>query len=192
MPIIPDAETPETDIKGNYIGWSNCQARYPTQRPPVPYGKQSNVKNALFFEDGFKEVVGYLTEGRYLVLEKSGSALTNNARRGSLSATSARALHDSKSQRWVIHYTADEESEIFTVSSALDGRWLGPSGTLVDRSANAAPVRISFLGNGHGYTLQYVSTGQYIDIGPQGNFKMQSAQQKLSQGFNVFSVSYHD
>lgn len=192
MPTIPDAETPESDSKGNYIGWSNCQALYPTQRPPVPYGEQSNVNNALFFEDGFKEVVGYLTEGRYLVLEKSGSALTNNARQGSLTATSVTALHDSKSQRWVIHYTEDKESEVFTVSSALDGRWLGPSGTLVDQGANAAPVRISFLGNGHGYTLQYVSTRQYIDIGPQGDLKMESAQQELSHGFNVFSVSYHD
>lgn len=192
MPFIPAAETPETDSQGNYVGWSNCQALYPTQRPPVPYGDQSNVDNTLYFEEGFKEVVGSLTEGRYLVLEKSGSALTNNARKDLLTATSATALHDSKSQRWVIHYTSNEESGIFTMSSALDGHWLGPAGTLVAQPANAAQVRISFLGNGHGYTLQYVSTGEYIDIGAKGDLKMDSAQQAPSQGFTIFSVSYHN
>lgn len=194
LPDIPEAETPETDGSGNYVGSARCQARHPTQRPPVPYGEQDNVENTLFFEDGFKEVVGYLTEGRYLVWEKGGSALTSHARRDSLTVTPATESHTDKSQRWIIHYTEDEESDVFTISSALDGRWLGPRGILVDsdQGSDAEPVRISFLGNGNGYTLQYVGDGQYIDVDHRGNLVMKGAQRSPSEGFTVFSVSYHD
>lgn len=190
LPVIPEAQAPETDSKGNYVGSANCQARYPSQRPPVPYGKQDNADNTLFFEDGYKQVVGYLTEGRYLVLEKSGEALTNQAGSDSLTVSSATESHNAKSQRWVIHYTEDEESEIFTISSALDGRWLGPHGTMVDIK-HAEPVRVAFLGNGNGHTLQYVSNGEYIDVDSQGNLQI-NAQHCPSTGYIVFSVSYHD
>lgn len=183
-----------TDSNGNYIGSAHCQAQYPTQRPPVPYGDQSNVNNTLFFEDGFKQVVGYLTEGRYLVLGKAGSALTSQGRRDHLAVTPATELHDSKAQRWVIHYTADEESDIFTISSALDGRWLGPRNMLVDNSqtSDAEQIRITFLGNGKGYTLQYVSDGRYIDVDHHGNLMMKGPQNPPTEGFQIFSVSYHN
>lgn len=55
----------------------------------------------------------------------------------------------------------------------------------------AAPIRINFLGNGNGYTMQYVSSGKYIDIDSQGNL-VTSESQAPSQGFSVYSVSYHD
>lgn len=180
------------DSSGNYIGSAHCQAMYPTQRPPVPYSNQTNVNNTLFFEDGFKQVVGYLTEGRYLVLEKAGSALTNKASRSYLTVTPATELHDAKSQRWVIHYTADEESEIFTISSALDGLWLGPRNMLADSSSYAEGIRITFLGNGNGYTLQYVNGGEYIDVDHRGNLMMRDASNPPSEGFQIYSVSYHN
>lgn len=183
-----------TGSNGDYIGSAHCQAQHPNQRPPVPYGNQDNVNNTLFFEDGFKQVVGYLTEGRYLVLEKAGSALTNEARRDYLAVTPATELHDAMAQRWVIHYTADEESEIFTLSSALDGRWLGPRNMLVDssQSSDAEPVRITFLGNGNGYTLQYVNGGEYIDVDHRGHLMMRDAPRPPLEGFQIFSVSYHN
>ncbi|KAJ5901667.1 hypothetical protein N7495_002195 [Penicillium taxi] len=191
IPEIPDAETPETTSDGVYIGSSVCQSTYNPQRPTVPYGNQNDTENTLYFEDGFKEVVGYLTEGRYLVFEKSGSAITNKGQDNKLTTTSATDNHEDKSQRWIIHYSKDEENELFKVSSALDGRWLGPNGSLADasNSDNAEFVRIKFLGNGHGYSLQYAN-GKYIEVYGQGNLKL--TEKEASRGFKVYSVSYHD
>ncbi|CAK44018.1 uncharacterized protein An01g11130 [Aspergillus niger] len=154
LPKLPEAEEPEMS-SGSYVGTSNCEATFPEPRPPVPYGKQ-NVTESLFFEDGYKEVVGYLTEGRYLVFEKSGYALTNTGNTTRLSSSAARSDHSDKKQRWVIHYSSGEESQIFKISSALDGKWLGPHGSLLPagRRGDAAEVKITFLGNGHGYGLQ--------------------------------------
>ena len=166
---------------------------YNPQRPPIPYGQQDNITDSLWFEDGFKECVGYLTEGRYLVFEKGGVALTNKPNRHSLSVSPAMENHEAKSHRWVIHYSDDEESSVFTLSSALDGRWLGPRGILVDshQLSDAEQIRIVFLGNGRGYTLQYANSGQYIDIDHDGSLKLVHYQNGPRYGYRVFSVTYH-
>lgn len=161
---------------GKYIGTSNCEAKYPTQRPTVPYGNQSNKTNALWFEEGYKEVIGYLTEGRYLTFESSGVALANSGNASKLSTTRAVADHSDKHQRWVIHYTADEESQIFQISSALDGKFIGAKGSLVTGRSKAANVKITFLGNGKGYSLQYEDG---------------TAVGSLKSGCKIWSVSYH-
>lgn len=57
LPHIPEAATPHINNQGNYVGTGECLSRHRDPRPPVPYGKQENVNNTLFFEDGFKEVV---------------------------------------------------------------------------------------------------------------------------------------
>ncbi|CEO59130.1 Putative Phospholipase C [Penicillium brasilianum] len=195
LPYIPEAETPITNSNGDYVGSSQCQSKFGNPRPPVPYGQQvANSTNALWFEDGFKEVVGYLTEGRYLVAEKGGSALTNSGKRNYVTVTPATEKHESKHQRWVIHYTSDPESEIFTISSALDGRWLGARGVLLDshQASDAEPVRITFLGNGLGYAVQYVNGNQYIDVDRVGRLKIATGKRVPDWGFKLFSVTYHD
>ncbi|KAJ5578571.1 phosphoesterase family-domain-containing protein [Penicillium hispanicum] len=193
LPDIPEAETPSTNRYGNYDGASKCLNNHSPQRPPVPYGQQEDATNALWFEDGFKECVGYLTEGRYLVLEKGGVALTNKVYRNQLTVTPATENHEAKAQRWVIHYTEDEESGIFTLSSALDGRWLGPRGMLLnsDQPDDAEQVRIIFLGNGLGYTLQYANSGQYIDIDHNGALRLIHIDNGPDVGYQVYSVTYH-
>lgn len=191
IPAIPEAETPVTNSAGDYVGSAQCQAKYPTQRPAVPYGQQDSSTNILFFEDGFKEVVGYLTEGRYLTFEKNSNALTAPSS-DSVSATHATDDHDTKSQRWVIHYTEDEESEIFTISSALDGRWIGAKGSLGDSASDAAQIRTTFLGNGKGYLLQFVDDSTYLDISSSGSFRVRGKGNTPTQGFQIFSVSYHN
>lgn len=147
----------------------------------------------MFFEDGFKETIGYLTEGRYLVLVKDNRALaTSDSNR--LKTTQATDNHEGKAQRWVIHYTEDEESGIFTVSNALDGRWIGANGTLVDasKSGKAAQLHITFLGNGNGYNIRYVQDDQYLSTDDGGNFKLVKKSQAQTKGFKVYSVTYHD
>ncbi|KAJ5131342.1 Phosphoesterase [Penicillium bovifimosum] len=196
LPYIPDTGTPDTNGNGGYTGSSNCQSRHAQTRPDVPYGEQGNETdpNALWFEEGFKEVVGYLTEGRYLVFEKYGLAITNPANGNRLIFTPASPGHDQKSQRWVIHYNDDEESHVFTISSALDGRWIGSGGTLIPKSqsANAAHVKLSFLGNGRGHIMQFVEQGQYIDVDRQGHLNVPDSGAVPGSGYKVFSVSYRD
>ncbi|KAI2706015.1 hypothetical protein CBS147332_7259 [Penicillium roqueforti] len=196
LPSLPDAGTVDTNAKGEYTGTSNCQARYKQTRPDVPYGEQSNATdvNTLWFEEGFKEVVGYLTEGRYLTFEKNGAALTNPARGNSLVSSPASPQHNNKAQRWVIHYNNDEESQTFTVSSALDGRWVGPDGVLLPKShsAKAAQVHFTFLGGGLGYTMQFVEKGQYIDIDKHGHLDTESRKTRPASGYQVFSVSFRN
>ncbi|RAL05427.1 nonhemolytic phospholipases C family protein [Aspergillus ibericus CBS 121593] len=189
IPKLPEAEEPEMS-SGSYVGTANCEATYTEPRPPVPYGKQ-NVTDSLFFEEGYKECVGYLTEGRYLVFEKSGYALTNTGNTTRLSGTAAHKDHSDKKQRWVVHYSSGEESQIFKLSSALDGKWLGPRGTLLpaDRRNNAAEVKITFRGNGHGYDLQYVNSTT-IALDDQGEVRM-NATKGSEDGYKVWSVTYH-
>ncbi|KAJ5991937.1 phosphoesterase family-domain-containing protein [Penicillium sp. IBT 35674x] len=197
LPHIPEAATPHINNQGNYAGTGECLNRHRDPRPPVPYGKQGNVNNTLFFEDGFKEVVGYLTEGRYLVFEKGGQALTIPKPRDyikSLKASRAKRDHSEVTQRWVIHYNNGEESGIFTMSSAFDGRWIGHRGELLgtDYRDAAAPLRISFLGNGNGYTIQFVRGGEYLTIDRDGNLKMMNPSPAPKEGFKIFSVTYHN
>ncbi|KAJ5259435.1 phosphoesterase family-domain-containing protein [Penicillium angulare] len=195
LPDIPTAETPATNSKGGYVGTSQCESTYSSPRPPVPYADQDNSTNIMFFEDGFKETVGYLTEGRYLVFEKSGNALANpqDSEYSSLQTTQATDGHERKDQRWVIHYNNDEESGIFTVSSALDGRWIGANGDFVDmdNSDQAAQLHISFLGNGNGYNIQFVSDGKYLSTEDDGTLKLASKNDAPTKGFKVYSVTYH-
>lgn len=188
IPHIPDIAAPLTNKKGEYIETAQCQSLYPVQRPPVPYGEQT-LDDALFFEDGFKEVIGSLTEGRYLVLEKSDVALTNTGKDARLSVSAATDDHQPKSQRWVVHYTGDPESDIFTISSALDGRWLGSDAKLVNQSSQAAQVKIEFVAS-QGYTLQYVD-GPYLDVTSDGSLTL-AGSQKPASGYKLFSVTYHN
>ncbi|CAI7566686.1 unnamed protein product [Penicillium bialowiezense] len=196
LPSIPAADTPDTNSKGEYVGTSNCQSRHAQTRPPVPYGEQDNTTdtNSLWFEEGYKQVIGYLTEGRYLVFEKDGQAITNTGKGTTLATSRATSQHNAKSQRWVIHYNRDEESQVFTISSALDGRWIGSNGSLLpkEQGSNAAQVRLSFLGPSLGYTLQFVERQQYIDIDGQGVLSVRDSQSGSTSGYKIFSVSYRD
>lgn len=121
VPVIPSVDDPVTDSSGSYTGTATCESTYQVQRPAIPYGNQIEAF-ALYFEDGYKEVVGYLTEGRYLTLEKDGYALTNDGSSSTVSLTGSTLGHSSIYQRWVITYNDEEESQISYLPSAYDGR----------------------------------------------------------------------
>ncbi|KAJ5488277.1 Phosphoesterase [Penicillium expansum] len=180
LPNLPDAGTVDTNEKGEYTGTSNCQSRHKQTRPDVPYGEQSNTTdvNTLWFEEGFKEVVGYLTEGRYLVFEKNGAAITNPATGNRLVSSCTSPEHNNKSQRWVIHYNNDEESHTFTISSALDGRWIGLD------EFKCSPGAFHLLG--------LWRKGRYIDIDKHGDLNAEGDHAKPTSGYKVFSVSFRD
>jgi phospholipase C len=127
-----------------------------------------------------------------------GFALTNphadGNGEGMVSISRATSDHSNKSQRWVIHYYQDEESGVFTVSSALDGRWIGPFGRLLPASQanNAAPLQFNFLGNGDGYTVKFANNAQGKIIGISDSGSLSTGSQQWFHGFSIWSVTYHD
>lgn len=163
IPVIPTADAPHTDAQGVYDGSSYCESLYAVQRPPVPYGNQT-AKEALETERGFKSVRGNITEGRYLVFEKDGQAITNLD--GSIGLSSASSTHDANEQRWVVHYvgTPGNANVEFKVSSALDGTYVGTDGKMVSGLELAASVSIAYIGNGQGYRLGFPGLDQISGV----------------------------
>ncbi|KAJ5948164.1 phosphoesterase family-domain-containing protein, partial [Penicillium verhagenii] len=197
IPDIPDAETPRRNDRGGYVGTGECLHRHSNPRPPVPYGNQDDANNTMFFEDGFKEVVGYLTEGRCLVFEKEGKVLTIPSSEDAdqyIRMDYDANGHKEKAHRWVIHYHNGEESGLFTISSAVDGQWICGDGHTAgsDNPGTAERIRITFLGNGDGYDLQYARTGQHITTGYDGNLMLADSKSVPERGFKIYSVTYHN
>ncbi|RMD42635.1 hypothetical protein DV735_g2485, partial [Chaetothyriales sp. CBS 134920] len=183
VPPIPEAPFPHQNSKGVWDGSAYCESLYAVQRPPVPYGNQTE-ETSLVAEKGFKSVRGYLTEGRFLTFEAAGFALANdggNCR--TVSTSPATASHSDLAQRWVIHETATD-SRKYTISSVVDGRYIGEHGTLVSKD-RATVFSISYLGGGRGYTL-LAANGKYITIDPRG--RVLSTRQP-GCGLDIFSVN---
>ena len=196
IPSIPDAPAPSEDSDGNWDSAVLCQGTYgtPPPHPPAPYGPENeNLNPATLVEDGFKTVRGYLTEGRYLVFEMNGYALTNAGSNATdITGTLATAEHSSINQRWVVHATGGtaldggEGSGTFFISSAVDGRYIADH-TSLDKAPNGAETyMITDLGNGGGYTL-VKENGKYLSIETDGTIGIYGTP----SGFSVFSVTYH-
>lgn len=184
LPTIPEISAPSVDSDtGIWNGYAICEALYPTPRPPVPYGNQTEA-SSLVSEQGFKRVRGDLTEGRYLVFEMNGFALTNTG--NAISATRTTSRHDIKSQRWVVHQLVLGTPQ-FTISSALNGRYIGCDGKLVVESRTAAVVTITDLGNGKGLAISD-SSNMYLFIDKFGNI----GWDEKTVGFATFSVTYNN
>jgi phospholipase C len=181
LPSLPRADTPLMDSSGNYIGWSKCESSYRTQRPTVPYGKQT-PDDALYSENGFKAVRGSLTEGRYLVFEMNGYALANV--NGSIAASPVARQHDPPTHRWVAHQL-QQAGSTFQLSSAVDGNFIASDTSLTLKQKSAANLNIVDLGNGAGYTVQGPSGYFQIDSGGKLSWKSQA-----QNGFSLFSVTY--
>jgi phospholipase C len=180
LPNIPAADTPLTNSAGTYTGWSKCETTYSNTRPPVPYGKQ-DPKTALATEQGFKSVRGDLTEGRYLVLEMNGKALTTSG--SNVTATAATAKHDNSAQRWVAHQLASGGKD-FVFSSASNATFIGSGMVLVEDQSDATVFTIGDLGNGAGYAFS--TPNGYLSISTGGTVGLQSGV----VGFSAFSVTY--
>ena len=174
-------------LSGNYIGAATCLATYSQQQPPVPYGPDNaNAIVSNLTEEGFKQVRGALTEGRYLTFEHNGWALANN--KGSLSTSKATAQHDDIKQRWVLHQQGVADSNVFKISSAVDGTYVAASLALTKNAANAQTFTLTFLGNGKGYSVG-LGAGNAIGMVQQGQAKLVASSQ--ASGFQIFSVTYH-
>ena len=150
---------------------------------PIPYGNQTE-EEALFFEDGFKGVRGYLTEGRYLVLEANGHALTNPEVNKQFTTTRATSTHDSLEQRWYLH-ALTEEGTTFYIRSAVDGMYISQHSSLSESESGAETYNITYLG-GLEYALQK-ENGKYLNIDSDGSLSFDSEP----IGYKLYSVTYH-
>lgn len=145
IPSMPNASYPSTDSKGNWNGYSVCEQKYKTTRPPPPDGLQKE-SDALKTEQGFKKMRGNPTEGRYLTFEMNGFALANSG--DHLKAIKASTSYNDKAQRFVLHQSGAQ----FSISSAVDNSTI--SGTdLKKAGGSAATYTITDMGNGSGYTI---------------------------------------
>jgi phospholipase C len=194
IPSLPEIPTPHTDANGNWDAASICVAEYGHFGPPIPYGPENEALDpSTLSEDGFKNVRGYLTEGRYLVFEMNGYALTNPSPSATdFIATAATATHSDKHQRWVVHATGGTATTggagagTFTLSSALDGRYVKSHTSLGTGVSGAETYTIADLGNGQGYTL-VKENGKYLSIDNTGVIDIVGT---APVGFQVFSVTY--
>jgi len=184
LPQIPDITNPSVNPStGVWNGYAVCEALYPVQRPPVPYGNQTEA-TSLVSEQGFKTVRGDLTEGRSLVFEMNGFALTNAG--NTLSTSRATSQHDNKFQRWVAHQLTAGTPQ-FTISSALDGTYIASDGKLVAGNGAAVVLTVTDLGDGKGLAISSNSNG-YLSIDNSGKIKWT----KNAVGFSTYSVTYNN
>lgn len=161
IPSIPDAPAPHKNLLGEYDGAAHCEALYLVQRPPVPYASQVEDVSSLS-EEGFKEVRGALTEGRFLVFEMNDVALANSGS-GNITVSPATAGHESVEQRWVVH-VEETGSNKFKITSAVDGQYLKSQGVLSPKIGGFYTVTFEA---GKGYALQN-KCGKYLVAGTDG------------------------
>jgi phospholipase C len=160
-----------------------CNAEYGSDVvPPIPYGTQT-LEEALFYEDGFKGVRGALTEGRHLVFEALGYALTSGEAK--LTGTKATAAHETPSQRLVIHINELGGNQ-FKISDDSGDKWLGESADWYDSEDDGCWCYINYVGNG-AYNIQQVDGGKYVNLKGAGHISI--AHDPVN--YSLYSVSYH-
>lgn len=184
---------PIQDNDGNIIGlyagfcaieWPEACSAAPYV-PNIPYGNQTE-ENSLVYENGYKLMRGYLTEGRWLVFESNGYALSNPSdSRKQFEPTTATADHDSLAQRWVAH-ALTEEGTLFQISSAVDGKYLSQHNSLSESINGAEIYNITYIGNSQ-YVLQK-ENGDYTNIHPEGTLQFISKPTP----YKIWSVTYND
>jgi phospholipase C len=182
VPDLPQTPAPHKNVLGVYDGSAYCASRYGSGRPPVPYtGVGANNDTSGLAEKGFKPVRGLLTEGRNLVLESSGFAIS--AAGHAVSLRHSTKNHDDIHQGWILHAVAVGGNK-FTVSSAANGLFICNNLKLCKDSKSASVLSVEFKPS-HGHSLKCAS-GRYLAIGK--NKKL--SWEKLQAFWNVFSVTY--
>jgi len=102
-----------------------------------------------------------------------------------LGASKASPRHDAKAQRWVIH-EKEAGGDSFTVSSAIDGKFIGAGLKLVSGGDGAQTLEFTDMGNGKGYSIK--TNGKYFGLGMDGKVGIGGSR----IGFSIFSVTYNN
>jgi phospholipase C len=153
-------------------------------------------------EQGFKQVRGQLTEGRYLTFEMLGFALTNL--NGTFVGISrATKKHESPKQRWIIHTVGGPGAgSQFYIQSSVDKKYIAALplvGRLTANIAKAQAFTITYKPHGAGYFLSIAEKPEtFVNLLPNGRHRSTEVSVSASidwegglGGFAVYSVSYH-
>lgn len=179
VPDLPPAPKPDNNGKGHCATASH-------ERPPVPYTGDGAVDDmASVVEKGFKPIRGQLTEGRYLVIESNGKAVTaQRCSKGSLiRATAATEKHERPAHRFVVHQV-DMYKNGFQVT-CIDGRYICKSGKLCDSKSDALVFDVNFTPS-KGYSFRDQASGKYMAL----NGDKISFDSDKPTDWKVFSVNY--
>ncbi|EGR50269.1 phospholipase C [Trichoderma reesei QM6a] len=189
IPQLPEPQTPHTDSNGVYDGSSYCQSLYSEVQPPVPYTGTGVIADLTTqVERGFKPLRGMLTEGRHLVLEANGFALTQKTSfLGTIVLSRATERHDAPSQRWIAHAVTVGGDE-FTLSDDSGRNYICDNGQLCSDAGKAVVFTVGYK-SGKGYSFGVKGTGRYLGVGGRGASSYASLNGGLGY-WKVYSVSY--
>lgn len=165
--------------------------------PEVPYNRQTEY-NALYFEQGYKQLRGNLTEGRYLVIEKyeddrssrsdvtpGGSSTLRDGLMGFSTAPACKS-YNCIDERFTVHYTEDFFVPKFNLKSFLSKRFMNNSAGATNSSETAAKLTILF-NTDDGYTIQN-EDGKYLNFNFPALEEPQFSENRTT--FNIYAVSY--
>ncbi|KAJ5612182.1 non-hemolytic phospholipase C precursor [Penicillium lagena] len=200
-PNNPSDYTGEIALLGSLTGpWAQpamCLSEYSDPQAPVPWGPENSHQDlSLLVEEGFKQVRGQLSEGRFLVFESLKLALTNVDGKF-VGVSPATAAHENIRQRWILHSVNDPLSmDTFYIQSALDMTYITSLGSLTSDMKDAQAYTISYTPNGATYSLSRSETGKsekgksFLSFGHGHGLSI--AWEGAEAGkFKIFSVSYH-
>ncbi|KZO90883.1 phosphoesterase-domain-containing protein [Calocera viscosa TUFC12733] len=159
---LPEGEQRFVDpLTGLLAGAEYCQAKWEGNvNAIIPYGLQT-PEEALAVEAGFRPVRGAITEGRYLVLESSGFALSANGALGVASPLDKKETD--ATQRFVIHAPnpLDVDATVFSISNG--DKYINTQLGL-DSSANAAIWNVTFTASTMSYDIKDTKSGMYLTL----------------------------
>ncbi|KAJ3494551.1 hypothetical protein NLG97_g4006 [Lecanicillium saksenae] len=189
LPNIASVRTPEADnslpwtgnltlgsLSGPWVGPSKCDSQYTwaQKNPSIPFGAENaNEDMNNLVEEGYKEIRGHLTEGRYITIESNGAGLGRD-KNGKIIGIAAADKHEDSAQRWILTSSdGDRFGNSFYMQSASDNRFVTSSMALDKSQAKAQAFIIEYESSTATHTLRKVgaSNGQYVSLAKHNNKK---------------------
>jgi phospholipase C len=172
-----------------------CEAMFPDPQPDVPFGKQTE-DSALFTESGFRQTVGRLTNGRYLVFQEpnSNKGLAVQSSRGH-STLGSSSVPTQKESEPAIRFIIYEQGIFPDMKYKIQSAFLkdsGSSSSYLDSeleftsNEKAEEFIITYDANSLAYTIQVESSNKFISIDKTGKVSLSSS----SFQFSSFAVSF--
>ncbi|OAA53342.1 Phosphoesterase [Cordyceps fumosorosea ARSEF 2679] len=205
VPPIAAVRMPETDpdkswsgnltlgsLDGPWVGPAKCLQEHGIgNRPPVPFGKENaNQDMSSLVEDGFKTMRGQPTEGRYVVFQANGKALTNQ--KDGVSLSSGNQKHDKIEQRWILHSLTDYGKQ-FYLQSAKDKQYIQAGDKLTSDKNKALTFTIDYHADTATYTLSTGSDKRALTVETRTHRRSVKREVNWSWGdakFTAYAVSY--
>ncbi len=207
LPSITSVRTPEAldydnwsgnltlgSLSGPWVGPSKCMGGYSHgNRPDVPYGPQNaNEDMNNLVEDGYKEIRGAITEGRYIVIESNGVGL-GRTKDGKVVGIAASDKHDDKSQRWIItNSDGDRFGKSFYIQSASDSNFVTSNGALTKDQSQAQAFIFEYEPGTATHTLRRAGAGngEYVSVAKRANKKRDNKKRANKKCRDIGDVNF--